>query len=142
MKDKILHFAVCLAIALIFGGDLNAAGMGAAAAGVVSFYLAMLAGIGKEAWDVWDDMAWYSLSGKDLLADLAGAIVGSGIYFILVRRLFDFDEFLRYMFGCAAILIPIAVIAFSCVGVLIERKALLYPKYRKNWWKWWKHKEE
>lgn len=117
-------------------------GLGVSASGVIGFFAALLAGLGKEAYDVWDDMAWYSFSLKDLLADVIGGVLATAIYLIINRTGWDFDEFFRFAFGLTFVCIAIAVISYSVIGVLIQRKALLYPKYRKEWWKWWKHKEE
>ena len=46
------------------------------------------------------------------------------------------------LFGVFILLIVLAVLAFPVVGTLKQRKSILYPKYGKDWWKWWKHPEE
>lgn len=49
---------------------------------------------------------------------------------------------LSIIFGVFILLIALAVLAFPVVGVLKQRKSVLYPKYGKQWWMWWKHPEE
>lgn len=136
MKDKILHFFVCAAIAIGCALLTHLLGLGVAAAATIGFWLAILAGVIKEFCDVAKDKDWSKFNWLDILADAIGAIAGFTIACLALKGEFDGDELLRYMFGCFILTIVCGGVSFPIVGSLAEYRTMLYPKYG---WLWWLH---
>lgn len=79
-KDKILHFMVSMAIAILV--VLLCLPLGTIAAVGITVCVCSIAGIGKEIYDCKKDNPT-GFDWKDLLADLIGMIVGITLIFIL-----------------------------------------------------------
>ena len=122
--DKIWHFLVCLAIAHVVSLGLYTCGLGTSASGVTGFFVALIAGILKECWDVKRAWEWSAFSWKDILSDVIGAVFGSASWLLIMLKSFDMDEFLRFAFGESLLIIAIGVISFPFVMVWAERKSL------------------
>ena len=118
MKDKILHFFCCAAIALIGALVVHALGLGVAASSVIGIYASLLAGIGKEFLDVKRHKEWSHFSWYDILADCFGTLVGFLGALLTMRGVFDTDEFFRFLFGCFIVCIFFGVILFAVIQAL------------------------
>lgn len=51
------------------------------------------------------------------------------------------DIITKSLFGLFAAAVFFGVIGYVLGAAIMSRKSVLYPKYGKNWWKWWKHKK-
>ena len=80
-KDKVLHFSLCLIVALLAGCIAKV--IGAENAGVIAsaWFAGFLVGVAKE---VWDEIDMEGSDEKDWAADITGATLGTLIVVILI----------------------------------------------------------
>lgn len=80
-KDKVLHFSLCLVIALL--GGCVAKMIGAENTGVIAsaWFAGFLVGVAKE---VWDEIDTEGSDEKDWAADITGTTIGTLIVVILI----------------------------------------------------------
>lgn len=80
-KDKVLHFSLCLIVALLAGCIAKV--LGAENAGVIAsaWFAGFLVGVAKE---VWDEIDMEGSDVKDWAADITGATIGTILTAILI----------------------------------------------------------
>lgn len=78
--DKIQHFAVCAVIAFAFAMIAYAWGVQLAWPALLGVGVAMLAGLGKELYDLWD---YGRFDWRDMEADFYGGVTGAGVWLIV-----------------------------------------------------------
>ena len=123
-KDKILHVICCFAIAIGLAGIIRLIGLNPSASGVIGFFAALIAGVAKEVYDVYQSLNPSSFSWKDILADVIGTVAGSALWFILTAGAFDFEQFLIYGFACSLLSVFLACFSFPFIAVAMERKSM------------------
>lgn len=123
-KDHLLHIGCCFLIAIGVALLAHAFGLNTSASGVIGFFIALIAGVCKETYDVYQSLNPSSFSWKDILADVIGTVAGSALWFILTAGAFDFEQFLIYGFACSLLSVFAGCFSFPFVCTAIETKAL------------------
>ena len=80
-KDKVLHFSLCLVVALLAGCVAKVIGAENTCVIASAWFAGFLVGVAKE---VWDETDMDGSDVKDWAADITGATIGTLIVVILI----------------------------------------------------------